>query len=235
MVYRTSNSVAALLALLAGCFGLIQPVANAGDKIEFSDPAALLEVPRTEREVKSEAGPSLSESFARRHLRYSDAPPTPSIGMIIIPAQKSRDRFGWSAPFQDSRDQDDRSGLDLFAPKRVSVHTNSWRISNDKDSGFSKEGSLTQSDPELSRFDTGALQKDGWRGEDRWGSRFNDHGASDWFSTLDPHHPAIILDRTRREAFVPGNEGFSSFYQHPIGDLPQPNPLAPADPLHSSA
>jgi hypothetical protein len=233
MVYRTSHSVAALAALLAACFALIDGVANAGDKIEFSTPSVLLEVPQPEREVKQDAATAINVSFSRHHANNADESYSPTT-TIIIPAQKSRDRFGWTAPFEDARDQDERSGLDLFAPKKVSAETKSGSISNDKDAGSSKDGDWTESDPDHSRIGTDAMQKDGERGEDRLVSRLDSRGTPDWFRIFDSHAPAAP-ERMHPAPLAPGKEDFGAMNKQTIDGFSQPNPLGSADPLHSSA
>ncbi len=133
MFYRASTSVAALGALLAACCGLIEPTAFAGDRIAFSPPSALavLEVPRLERVIKQDSESAISRSFASQDA--ADPAYVP-VATVIIPLQKPRNRFGWTAPFEDSRDQDDRSGLDLFAPRKSPTQAKSSSGSKEKNS-----------------------------------------------------------------------------------------------------
>lgn len=244
MVCRNSNSVMALLTLLAGGLALVAPVAVAGDKIEFSVASPLLEVPKPERVMKQDPASAIRETLSKHQAEISDFTYVPS-ATIVIPAQKSRNHFGWSAPFQEDQEQDDRSSvLDLFAPRTGAAHTNSSAMSNDKDkdsdftkdSAFSKDGNWSQSDRETARFGADTLGKDGGRGEDRLSNRFEEKPATDWFRSLESSGTKR-RERSREAAMEPGKEDFGSgaFYQQPLGGLSQLNPYAPPDPLHSSA
>jgi hypothetical protein len=243
MVYRTSNSTVALAALLAGCFYLVAPVSNAGDKIEFSAPSPLLEVPRPEQVVRQSAMSAVTaikDSLSRHQTPGADSDFVPApAATIILPAQKKSDHFGWTAPFEEPPDQADRtnpSELDLFASKKATVHTNSWSRSTDSDSAFSKGDTWIRSDRDHSRFGTDSTQKDDGMAEDRLGGRFDERGGSDWLHALDNYHRPKEAERTHQESRSHGKEDFAgSFYQQSIGGFSQLNPLGQPDPLHSSA
>ena len=64
--------------------------------------------------------------------------------------------------------------------------------------------------------------------------RFDNHGMSDWLRTFNAHG-RTALERAHMRAFVQGKEDVGTFSQEPVGGFSQPNPLGPADPLHSSA
>ncbi|HUD49259.1 MAG TPA: hypothetical protein VMR33_20695 [Candidatus Baltobacteraceae bacterium] len=238
MVYRVSNSVAALLPLMAGCLGLIQPAANAGDKIEFSAPSALLEVPHPEAASKVDAVGALNAALSKHQdeqASESSYSPTP---MVIIPAQKSGGGgFGWTAPFEDDPDQADRgdgSGLDLFAPKKAAAPTKTETLLNDKQPGISRDGNWTRFDPDLKQFGADAAQKEGDGLEDRLGGHLDDHGAADWLRSFGFHGQAVP-EPMHQGALGPEKEDFGTFYQQPTGGYSQANTMAPRDPLHSSA
>jgi hypothetical protein len=244
MVSRNSTSTVALLALVAGGFAVGAPVAVAGDKIEFSVASPLLAVPKPERVITQNPATAIRESLSKHEVQGSDFSYVPS-ATIVIPAPKSRDHFGWTAPFQENQEQDDQSpGLDLFSPRTASTHTNSSGMSNDKnpdfykDSAFSKDGNWVKSDRDTTRFGADTLVKDGGRGEDRLSNRFEEKEktAADWFRSLESFGPKS-RERTRETAMEPRKEDFGSsdFYHQPLGGLTQPNPYAPTDPLHASA
>jgi hypothetical protein len=181
--------------------------------------------------VQQDAGAPISASFSRHQVVDTSAyaPAT----TIIIPAQKSRDHFGWTAPFQENEDQNDRSGLDLFAPKKVNVPTNNWNISNDKDSSFSKDENWTRSESEFSRSASGMMEREGDRSEDRLGSRFSDHSSSPaWIRTLD--RGSKPWDGARQTAGASDNEDFRTLYQQQTSGFSQPNTLGSTDPLRGS-
>lgn len=234
-----------LLAFVAGGLAVVAPVAVAGDKIEFSVASPLLEVPKPERVIKQDAASAIRETLSKHHTEASDFTYVPS-ATIVIPTPKSRDHFGWTAPFDEDQDQnkDDpsASGLDLFSPRTGPTHTNTSTISNDKDSdfskdsSFSKDGNWSRSDREMMRFGADTFEKDAERGEDRFSNRFEEKPATDWLRSLESHAPKT-RERSRETAMEPGREDFGagSFYQQPLGGQSQLNPFATPDPLHSSA
>ncbi len=233
MVCRTSTSTVALLGLLAGGFGPVAPVASAGDKIQFSVASPLLDVPKPERAVRQDPAAALRDSLSKHQPQGTDFSYAPS-ATIIIPSQKSREHFGWTPPFEEDQEKDDRPGLDLFSPRTEPGRTNASGISNNKESDDSKDPYLTkdggwqQSDRGVSRFGSDMLQKDGDRSDDRLGSRFEDRNASDWFRSFESRTPKsqermrdVALERgtleRRKEDSFSGKEDFSSFYQQPYG------------------
>lgn len=230
MAYRTSISGLAFLALLGGCFGPGGTVARGGDKIEFSAPGILLDVPQQEREIKQEVAPSLGGSFQGQGAvdpSFMQVPPP----VVIIPAQKGRDGFGWHSPFGDDQDRDDGSALDLFAPKSAPAHTNSWTSSDDKDRDF-RNGTLTEFTPDISRSGPDSERDGGFRGE--FGNRFSDRGGSDLSRAFSSHGP-IAEARIHEGEFVPGNEEFRAMYGQQGSGFSEANPLSQPDPLHTSA
>jgi hypothetical protein len=235
MVYRTSKSVAALAALVVGCSGLTQQ-ASAGDKIQFSAPSPLLAIPRPEREVNDFSVADIRASLSTQHTANGNVGYAPSATIVVIPA-KSRDRFGWNAPFEEDRDEDGGSGLNLFAPRKVSSPIRAAGVSNDKDSAFSKDRSWTETDRDLSQSGTDSLESegiDGLRDSARLSGRFDDHSVSDWFKTLNSHG-ALAAERARQGDYRPVSQDTSTFFDRAYGAFSQGNPLGPTDPLHTSA
>jgi hypothetical protein len=182
--------MAVSLAFIAACFAVVVPRAVAGDKINFSDPSDhLLDVPRQERNLKPINAPTFREALSH-HGEGSDFGGTASGTTIIIPATKSLQHFGWTAPFEKSRDQnqDDRDadrdpdrdadndgfGPDPLASGKTSTPTNSWSATTDHDSAFSMDGEWQRADRLLSEFGAGSTQKNGQRGDDRFSNDRND-------------------------------------------------------------
>jgi hypothetical protein len=234
MVSRTSNLTAVLVAFLAGCFGLIGAAASAGEKIEFSAPSPLLEVPHPEEEVSQDPMAFIRATLAEHRNQGGDmsGPLQPT---FIIPLQKSQNRFGWKAPFEEDADQDDSDGLDLFAPKKASTQSKSAN-SSDTESDLSKDASWTRSGRDLSQLGTDALNsKDGGMDRERQGGGLDNQGVSDWFHELESHAKPNS-ERMQPAALTPAREGKEDlFYQQSYSDLSQPDPLSTMDPLHSSA
>jgi hypothetical protein len=228
MVYRSSISGTALLALFAMSLASVQSSAVAGDKIEFSPAPDALAVPRLERTVTQDPASAFKESLSRHHAEGSDFTTTSGSAVtIIIPVTKSRDHFGWTPPFEQGQDQDADSGLDLFAPRKpAAAHTNSWNVSKDSDTGFSrdrtwnKEGNWMQPNEGISRLGVDTMLRPGEHGEDWLAQRFEKHTTSDWIKGMDTHEPKEY-ERMRKEGFAPSKEDFSTFYNSPYGSSQQ--------------
>lgn len=224
MAYRNSISVPAALALLTGCLGIACPAAKAGEIIEFSAPTALLDVPQQEHEIKQE-----STSSIRGNFQGPDAvsPTFMPSAPIIIPAQSSRNGFGWHSPFQDDENGNDGSSLDLFAPATGPAHTNRWASSLQKNPDG--EG-LTEFGSRDALFERDSQEGEGLLHKDRFGNRADDRDA--W--SFDAHGPTAE-QRMREGDFIPENEKFKSGFDQSSGGLPPPNSFSQPDPYRASA
>jgi hypothetical protein len=240
MVYRSSYPMASLAAVLAGFCGFPGPAAHAGDRIEFSAPAPLLEVPQSENETKLDAVTVRQSAFASHKLPQSFDGGT---GMtIIVPLPKPQDRFGWKAPFGADSDQEDSAGLDLFAPKKPSaLNKNPAKppevdldLSNDEHFSMREQWRVEHN---LSRLGMSGLDDDNGEDSLRPGGRLANSGVSDWFRSMGSHEKQSA-NHMHAEIAPPGRDGKqdpTAFYQQPFHDFSLPDPLRSSDPLHVSA
>lgn len=223
MAYRTSISGPALLALLGSCIGLAGPLARGGDRIEFSAPTALMDVPQQEREVKQDTTSSVVGAFQTPGvIDPAFMPPT----QIIIPPQMSRNQFGWQSPFQEDEKANDDSGLDLFAQKSE-LPTNRFSSSLQRES---RDDTPAEFGPGSSSFDRDSSERDSPFGRDRYSARQDDRNTWSFIS-----HGPIAEERMREGEFIPDNAQFNAPYGQPPGGFSMPNSSAQSDPLHASA
>ncbi len=229
MVNRVSTSRVAQLALLAGSFAVVSPLAMAGDKIEFSPAPEALAVPQSQRSVRQDTAATIRETLSKHHVEASDFNGTASgtYVTIVLPAAtsaKSHDHFGWTAPFEQPQEQESDSSADLLSDKKSSpsTHTNSWSTSS-TDTSSSKEGSWTkdaawsQADPGLARFSVEEALKSSDLGEG-WASRhFDRHSPGEEWSRGFGSHESKDPVRSGYEGYTQTKEDFGAFYNQPFG------------------
>ncbi len=225
MVNRVSTSGAAFLACLAGCLASVTPAAIAGDKIEFSPAPDALAVPQTMRAARQNTAAMIRDTLSKHRAVGSDfnGAMSGNFVTIVVPTttSKTHDRFGWTAPFEVSQDEESDSTLDLSpAKKSGSTLTNSgtWSVSTEKDSSFSKESiwakDMPWAQPEhgVARFGLEESLKSSDQ-NDGWLSRKLDHHSpgQDWsreFSSSRSKDPM----RSGYEGYGQSREDYYSAY-----------------------
>jgi hypothetical protein len=238
-----------LLAVAAGAlsFCVISPSAQAGDKIEFSAPSTLLEVPRVEREDKgspnSELRPPLPADAA---LPQEYVPVSPEI--VIISASKRNDAKTQDSSYPDIRDTQTRENsiddsLDsqsrsISSAKRqrdLSAEGNldaSGAFSDKKTDQPATPGSLRARMETFDRAGKGEYQKD-----DRYYSTSSDSTEDSGSRSRSYfHYGASGLQRTTDGQFMPFTEEMRAMNEQATQRYLSARPSNPAnDPLRDPA
>jgi len=251
MAFRSPIPRLALVSLSAGLLSFAV-VAVAGDKIQFSDPGVLLNVPQEEREVKSEPGSSTSISQALGvHNSLDSATIPPGIGVTV--SRKSRDGFGVKSPFPDDlkdpfqsdrqgifandKEQSDGSTPDVLKPETdAAAPTNNWSFSDDREKD-AKNGGMRGFATDNSRSPGDPLEKDKSFRDDGLGSdgnRINDNNDRFDMSRAFAPNGHLAEEMIRAGLMSKGQQFRENF--NPLGNKFQnANGFDQADPLGDSS
>jgi hypothetical protein len=195
MDFRCSSLMAGLVLLIGASGAFFAPAVRAGDRIDFSDPAIPLAIPRPEVEIKEPQKTIGSISMANGPSYEGDFLPPQE---FTVTKPRTRNKDPWNAnPLLD--DADPRADDDLFSarpePNRLTNGSqfNLQRNSDARDSDrmlLRKEDSKFGIDPNASRLGARiGWDKDNGREDDLFGrDRFNKKNESSLLKvfSLDP-------------------------------------------------
>jgi hypothetical protein len=251
MSFRPPIPGLALVSLSAGLLSFAA-VAVAGDKIQFSDPGILLNVPQPVQEVKAEPGSStsISQVFGLHNSAESAMIPPP---IAVTVSRKNRDVFGLKSPFADDhkdpfqtdkqgifasdKDQSDGSTPDVLTPEADATGpTNNWSFSDDREKD-AKNGGMRGFATDNSRSPGDLSEKDKSFRDDGLGSsdnRFND--SNDRFDMSRAFSPnGHLAEEMIRAGLMSKGQQFRENF-NPLGNnFQNANGFDQADPLRDSS
>jgi hypothetical protein len=222
-----------VVALLTAGSGVTGPAAHAGDKIQFSAPSPLLEVPQIENETKLDAM-TAPQPILQNHQAISDM--AGAAPVIVIPLPKPANRFGWKPPFESDADEQDNGGLDLFAPKKPPTQNQSPITLNEENHDLSRGESWLRPGTASQRFGMSGLDADIAHDGQRPGAGIAEGGVSDWFQALSTRQKQA-QEHAQSEMAPPPQQGrqlADSVDQSPFHEFAMPDPFRAFDPLHTS-
>ena len=209
MLSWRSNSLA-VLALAAGALlpCAMPPSARAGDKIEFSAPGALLEVPQVVRDDKEPPKPEMQAPMQAEDMIPEGMQDSSEI--VILSTPKEKDVKPWDSAFTDNRDNntDADSRYDNLDPRQRPGNgaTNRWDMPGgwnpDAGSIFSqRRGDEAASQDNLrGRLETAnTAGRTDYQKDERYGRHSSDSDEDSALSGGFSHHGSPGLERMRRD------------------------------------
>jgi len=221
MLSWRSNSLA-VLALAAGALlpCAMPPSARAGDKIEFSAPGALLEVPQVVRDDKEPPKPEMQAPMQAEDMIPEGMQDSSEI--MILSTPKEKDLKPWDSALTDNGDNNTNadSRYDNLDPRQRPGNgaTNRWDMPGgwnpDAGSIFSqRRGDEAASQDKLhGRLETANTEgRTDYQKDERYGRHSSDSDEDSARSGGLSHHGSPGLERMREGQFVPVYEQVSAW------------------------